>query len=184
MLDFNEKKTALVIIDVQNDYFPKGLNPLYKSNEALKNVKKLLEHFRNQNQTIIHIRHISTSENAAFFKPNSQGSEIHSSLKPRENEAVVVKHWADSFYKTDLHEILKEKEIDRLVVCGMMSHHCVDTTVRSGSTQYDIILVHDACATKDLVFEDEVIEAEIVQKTFMASLKGFATVLNTLAWIE
>jgi nicotinamidase-related amidase len=173
------KKSALILIDIQNDYFEGGLQPLNNVEEALENAKRLLDYFRKENLPIIHIRHININEASSFFFPNSKGSEIHELLSPRDNETVIIKHKPDSFLATELENYLVENKIENLIICGMMSHMCIDTTVRSASNRYNISLIHDACATKDLYFKGQVIESEIVHKSFMASLSFFSRVLST-----
>jgi nicotinamidase-related amidase len=172
---------ALVLVDIQNDYFPGGRNPLYNPEKAAENAKIALELFRNKNLPIIHIQHISLQEGATFFLPDTDGKEIHNSVRPMNNEIVLIKHKPDSFFQTGLHESLEKMGIKRIVVCGMMSHMCIDTTVRSAKNYvYDVLLLSDACTTKDLIWENEKIIAENVHKTFMASLQGtFAKIINT-----
>lgn len=172
-------KTALLLVDIQNDYFPNGLYPLVNAEEALSNAKVLLNFFRKMELLVIHVKHESQNKDSKFFIPNTTGCEIHQDLTPTESEKIVIKHRPNSFMNTNLHEILKMNMIDNLIICGMMSQHCIDTTVRAGSEFYNIFLIHDACATRDLIFQGEVIKAEIVQKTFMAALQGFSTVIST-----
>lgn len=175
-------KKALLIIDVQNDYFPGGKSELYNPMGALENIEKALKMFREKKLPVIHVQHINMREGAAFFLPDTEGVKIHSSLTPIENEYLVTKHAPNSFLNTKLAEILSKNEITELVVCGMMSHMCVDTTVRA-CMDYGIkvTLLGDACATKNLVFQGRTIPAEVVHETFMASLNGmFATVIKTM----
>jgi nicotinamidase-related amidase len=86
-----------------------------------------------------------------------------------------------SFLGTNLAMVLKEENITDVVVCGMMSHMCVDTTVRACQDfGFNVTLLDDACTTMDLIYNDDVIPAEIVHKTYMASLDEiFATVMKT-----
>jgi nicotinamidase-related amidase len=172
-------KTALILIDIQNDYFPGGANTLWKQPEAASRARETLELFRAENLPVLHVRHINVRPGATFFLPGTPGSEIHESVRPADGEAVVEKNFPDSFLKTDLQPRLESMNIERLVVCGSMSHMCIDTTVRSAAARgYKVIVPHDACATKDLLWDGETIPAETVQKTFMASLQGmFATVV-------
>lgn len=92
---------------------------------------------------------------------------------------MIVKYYQNSFYETELDSYLKEKGIKKLIVCGMMTHMCVDTTVRAAMDYgYEVDLVADACATMDLEISGEIIPAQTVQKTFLASLEGvFANVI-------
>lgn len=172
---------ALLIIDVQNDYFEGGCAELVEPLEALANVEKALALFRTAGLPVIHVQHISTRLGAGFFLPDTVGAAIHSHIAPRDGEPVVVKHAPNSFYQTGLAELLKEKAVDELVVCGMMSHMCVDTTVRAcKDLGLTVTLLHDACATKDLIWNGEMIPARTVHAAFMASLNGmFASVIAT-----
>lgn len=97
------------------------------------------------------------------------------------NEKVIVKHFPDSFFNTELQKHLKPMKIKRLVVCGMMSHMCIDTTVRAAKQLgYEVILLSDACTTKDLSWNNTTIPVETVHNVFMASLQGtFAKVIAT-----
>lgn len=172
--------TALILIEVQNDYFEGGLRPLPKSEETLKAIKKVLLHFRETNQMVIHLKHISVRSNAPIFRRQTEGAKIHHEIEPLGDEIVIVKHWPDSFYQTELENILNEHQVERLVFGGMMTHHCVDTTVRVAKGKgYEVVVLEDACTTKALVSGDEVLPEDIVQKTFMASFKDFGSVLTT-----
>ncbi len=170
-----------MIIDVQNDYFPGGKSELNNSLGALSNIEMVLYAFRQMQLPVINVQHINTREGATFFLPETEGAKIHSRITPLENEFVVTKHAPNSFLKTNLAEILSENGITDLVVCGMMSHMCVDTTVRACMDfGIKVTLLEDACATKNLVFKGKTIPAEVVQETFMASLSGmFASVIKT-----
>lgn len=89
------------------------------------------------------------------------------------DDKVIVKYYPNSFHETELESYLKEKGIKKLIVCGMMTHMCVDTTVRAAMDYgYEIELVAEGCATMDLEISGEIIPAQIVQKVFLASLEG------------
>jgi len=174
------KNTALLLIDIQKDYFPGGRNPLVGAEAAAENTRAALEFFRKKGLPLFFIKHIA-EPGSSFFSPGTEGVEICERLRPLAAERIIEKHAPDSFYRTELQAALKEKEIKTLVVCGMMTHMCVDTTVRSAaSLDYDVILLADCCATKDLLWKDEPIPAVLVQKTYLASLDGtFAKVMNS-----
>ncbi len=179
------KDMALVLIDIQNDYFEGGNNPLYKAESALMNAKKVIEIFRSKHLPVVHVQHVSQKENASFFIKGTKGVNIHSEITPQHNERVVIKHYANSFHETNLDEILKHYDMKKIVVCGMMTHHCLDTTVRAATDYgYEVIVIQEACATKDLEINGEVILAETVQKTFMAALQGFAHVISIEEFLE
>ena len=172
---------ALLIIDVQNEYFEGGKSELNNPLGALRNIEKVLMTFRQRNLPIIHVQHINTREGATTFLPNTNGVLIHKNLTPLDSEYLVIKHAPNSFFETNLLDILKKNNISDLVVCGMMSHMCIDTTTRACKDfGLKVTLLSDACATKNLSFNGEIIPAETVHKTFMASLNGmFANIIET-----
>lgn len=143
--------TALLLIDIQNDYFPGGAWELSHADEAAAQARLALGRFREQHRPVFHVRHINTRPGAAFFLPDTPGSEIHGAVKPLDGEPAIIKHAPDAFFQTDLHDALSRAGIRKLAVCGMMSHMCIDTSVRAARNHgYDITLLHDACATRDL----------------------------------
>ena len=165
---------ALVIIDLQNDYFPGGKNELVNSTEASLKAKELLTAFREKNLPVIHVQHLSVRPGSTFFVPGTPGAEIHDNVKPAEGEKIVVKSFPNSFRETDLQEYLKSLQIDHLVVAGMMSHMCVDATVRASKDfGYAVSVAADACATKDLSFDGRLVPAGEVHGAFMAAPSYF-----------
>ena len=104
-----------------------------------------------------------------------------SAVKPLDGEPAIIKHAPDAFFQTDLHDALSRAGIRKLVVSGMMSHMCIDTSVRAARNHgYDITLLHDACATRDLSWNGKTIPAATVHEAFMAALHGaFADVRTT-----
>ena len=140
---------ALLIIDIQNDYFPGGANPLKGTKEALANAIKLLTWFRKNNMFVIHVQH--TSKTSSFFIEGTTGADIHEELQPINGEVHLIKHYPSAFRETRLKQVLDDAGIKRLVICGMMTHMCIDTTVRAANDLgFSVELIQDACATKDL----------------------------------
>lgn len=171
-------KKALLLIDIQNDYFEEGLNPLIGSLEAGLKAQKLLQYFRSQSLPIIHVKHISTRQDATFFLPNTKGVEIHNCVAPLERESIIIKHVPNSFYQTKLYDELQALDITELIICGMMTHMCIDATVRAAKDLgYKCIVIQDACATKKLEFQGTNVEAEKVQTAFLAALTPFYSVI-------
>jgi len=172
-------RKALLLIDIQNDYFPGGRSELAEPEKALRTAETVLKRFREKALPVIHIQHINVREGASFFLPGTEGCLIHERLAPAEGEDVIVKHAPNSFFNTRLSTIIEEKRITELVVCGMMTHMCVDTTVRAAKDLgISVTLLEDGCATKDLTFNGTVLRAETVQKVFLAGLNGmFANVI-------
>jgi nicotinamidase-related amidase len=167
-------KTALIVIDVQNDYFPAGRWELHNMNAAADNVGTLLKHFRKEAAPVIHIRHEFTTDDAPFFAPGSEGAAIHQKAAPATGEPVLLKHYINSFRETPLQEILQREDIEHVVICGAMSHMCVDACTRaSNDLGYKVTVVHDACASRPLSFNGVEVPAEHAHAAFMAAL-GFA----------
>ena len=173
-------KTALLVIDIQNDYFPGGKYPLVKPLEAAKKAYELLQCCREHGGKHVHIQHISLEPDAAFFIKGDSGSDIHDSVAHFEGEPIVYKHEPNSFLYTNLLDLLKEWETERVIVTGMMTHMCVDATARAASDLgLQVIIAQDACATRDLQFGDTTIPAEYVHKAFLAALKSYGRVMKS-----
>ena len=165
--------TALLLIDIQNDYFPGGAMELVGSVDAGAQAAKLLAEFRRSKLPIVHVQHLSTRPGATFFLPGTPGAEIHACVSPQPGEPVIRKHFPNCFRETPLLDLLRERNITGLVVAGMMTHMCVDTTVRAAfDLGFDCQLAHDACATRALSFGGVTIAAGDVHHAFIASLNG------------
>jgi nicotinamidase-related amidase len=173
-------KTALLVIDIQNDYFPGGKYPLVNPLEAAQRAYMILQCFREQGGHHVHIQHISTEPDATFFISGDRGTDIHDSAAHFEGEPIVYKHEPNSFLNTNLLELLRGWEIERVVITGMMTHMCVDATARAASDfGFQVILAEDACATRDLKYGDTIIPAEYVHKAFLAALKSYGRVMKS-----
>jgi nicotinamidase-related amidase len=172
---------ALVLIDIQNDYFPGGKWPLVGIDSAADNAAKLLAAARAQGDLVVHVRHEFPSPDAPFFTPNSDGSKTNGKVSPHTGEAVVLKNHVNSFKETDLKAILDQHGVDEVVICGAMSHMCVDAGTRAASDLgYRCVVIHDACATNDQKFADRVVPAADVHAAFMAALGfGYAKLIST-----
>lgn len=176
--------TGLLLIDIQNDYFPGGKNELYQAEQAAMQAKKALLFFRKHKLPIFHIQHINKAQNAVFFVPDTNGVTIHKLVLPQNKEIIIQKNTPDSFFQTLLKLELDKKHVKNLVVCGMMTHMCVDTTVRAARNYaYKVTLIEDACATKNLEWNGIVVPAPIVQTVFMSALNNnFAEILPYNKW--
>ena len=173
-------KTALLVIDIQKDYFPGGKMELVNPLEAAKKAYMILQCFREHGGHHVHIQHISLKPDASFFIKGDSGSDIHDSAAHFEGEPIVYKHYPNSFRETKLYEMLKEWGIERVVITGMMTHMCVDATARAAADfGFKVIVAEDACATRDLIYGDTVIPAEHVHKAFLAALKSYGDVMKS-----
>lgn len=175
------ENTCLLIIDIQNDYFEGGKNPLVGSNQAALNAKKILDHFRSKKLPVVLVQHVSMRPGSTFFLPNTPGVDFHPLISPVESDKIIQKNYPNSFRATELLEYLQSVNAKKLVICGMMSHMCVNSTTRAAKDLgFENVVISDACATKDLEFNGEKVEAKQVHSSFMAALGYFdATVTET-----
>ena len=176
---------ALVLIDLQNDYFPGGRMELAGADAAVARAAGLLQAFRNQGLPVIHVQHISTRAGATFFLPGTPGAEIHEAVRPREGEQVIVKHFPNAFRETGLQAALRELGATQLVFAGMMTHMCMDTSVRAAADLgFQCLLAHDACATRDLSFGGRQVAAADVQAAYLAAHNGSFAAVRAAAEID
>jgi nicotinamidase-related amidase len=176
---------ALLIIDIQNDYFAGGAMELVGPGAAATNAARILASFREQGLPVIHVQHHALSPTATFFLPGTDGAKIHESVAPIEGETVITKHFPNAFRGTNLKDVLDALNLEQLVVVGMMTHMCIDTSVRAANDfGFKVTLVGDACATLDLEYEGRTVAAIDVQAAYLAALDGsFATVITTDALV-
>jgi nicotinamidase-related amidase len=179
-------KRALVLIDIQNDYFPGGKWPLAGIESAADNAAKVLAAARAAGDLVIHVRHEFPTTEAPFFTPGSDGAKIHSKVQNQGQESVVLKHHVNSFRETDLKSLLDRHGVTDVVICGAMSHMCVDAGVRAASDLgYSCVVVHDACATRDQEFGGKRVPAAEVHAAFMSALQfGYAKLVSTEEYLR
>ncbi|GGI87932.1 hypothetical protein GCM10007978_27090 [Shewanella hanedai] len=179
-------RTSLVLVDLQNDYFPGGRFPLDNTDEATKQAKTLLTHFREQGLPVIHIQHIFEDENAAFFTDNTPGIEIALSVAPQKSEPLVVKHQVDSFIDTSLEQTLVELGIEKLVIVGAMAQACVQTIARSATNKgYHCEVISDAIAAPTLGYGEHDFSGEQLVAANLLSLSfGGAEAITTAEWLN
>jgi nicotinamidase-related amidase len=165
---------ALIVVDIQNDYFKAGKWPLVGMEEAAVNAALVLEWARENKLLVVHVRHEFPTADAPFFSPGSEGAQIHSSVAAKDGEHVVVKHQINSFRDTDLKAHLDKHNIKEVIVIGAMSHMCVDAVTRAANDfGYKVTVVHDACASRDVEFNGVVVPGAQAHAAYMSAL-GFA----------
>ncbi|WP_118138710.1 cysteine hydrolase family protein [Oceanicella sp. SM1341] len=166
--------TALIVIDIQNDYFPGGDWPLSGVEPAAANAARLIGKARGAGDLVVHVRHEFPTDAAPFFRPGTAGAAIHESVAPAPGEHVVLKQQINSYRDTDLKAHLDAHGVDSVVICGNMSHMCVDAATRaSADFGYDVTVIHDACASRPLEFGGTTVPAEHAHAAFLSAL-GFA----------
>lgn len=174
-------KTALILVDIQNDYFDGGDWPVYQMEAVSCKAAQLLAKARADGTMVVHIRHENPAEGAPFFRPGTAGAEIHISVAPQQGEPVLTKGRANSFYQTGLLEMLREVEIEAVTICGAMSQMCIDATARTAADYgFQVTVAEDACGAKEMTFGGVEVSAVQVQAVFMAPLAmGYAKVVPT-----
>ncbi len=173
-------KPALLLVDIQNDYFPGGKMELVNIDHVSVNARQLLDQFRYQGLSTFHVQHTFLNNAAGFFAPDTEGAEIHGSIDPLPGEAIIHKHFPNSFRETDLLVQLNQKEITDLVICGAMSHMCIEATTRAAADYgFKCVVVQDACATRDVEFRGKIVSAMDVHNASMSALAfAYANVVN------
>lgn len=179
-------KRAIVVVDLQKDYFPHGKYELVGIEKAAANAARVIQAARQNGDRVIHIQHIFPSQDAPFFAPDSEGIAISPVVAPANGESVIVKNYPNSFLKTDLKDTLDADGIEEVVVIGAMSHMCIDATARAASDfGYKTTVVQDACATRDLEYNGVTVPAASVHAALMSALGfAYATVLDTDAYVR
>ncbi|MCV6624147.1 MAG: cysteine hydrolase [Cellvibrionaceae bacterium] len=179
-------KNALIVIDIQNDYFQGGKWPLKNMESSAKNAALVIDWARDRGDLVLHVQHVSTDQGSPFFLANSTGAEIHSSVQPGESETVIVKHQINSFLDTDLASMLKLHGVESLTILGSMSHMCIDAAVRAASDLgYPVTVIEDACSTHDIEFGGRVVKAEDVHAAFMFALSfAYADVITVSDFLK
>jgi nicotinamidase-related amidase len=167
-----QKDYALLIIDVQNFYFPGGRSELIEPEKAAEKALIAIQAAREKGNPVIYIQHKSAS-----------GMEINEMVKPLPAEKIFIKEEVNSFLGTGLKEFIDGLATDTLVICGMQTQMCVEAAVRAAHDfGYDVILLHDACATRNLKFGDREISAADVHASTLAAMKSYSAVLSVAEW--
>jgi nicotinamidase-related amidase len=162
---------ALLIIDIQNDYFPGGAYPLVEPERAAAAAKRTLAAFRDTGEPVVHLQHVWDEPDAEFMRPGTEGVEFHPDVAPAVGETVIAKEAPNAFLNTALEEQLRSLGAEQLVVCGMMTSMCVDATARAASDLgLSVTVLADACAAPDLEFGGVSVPAAQVNASFLAAL--------------
>ncbi|WP_322045552.1 cysteine hydrolase family protein [Paraburkholderia sp. J67] len=143
---------ALIVIDLQNDYFPGGAFELWNADATLATVERAIAQAQAKGIPVVHIQHVADASKgiSPFFNAGTEGVETHARIKAAAPDApVVVKHFADAFERTTLHETLQRLGADELILCGMMTQNCVTHTAlsRRADDYKKVTVLSDACTT-------------------------------------
>ena len=123
---------ALLVVDVQNDYFAGGAWPQFAAEETLEQIIAAIKAAREKGWVIIAVQHINSDRNAALFAKGSNGAVLHPAISPLLVDfPLVIKRYADAFWHTDLSVRLREAAVSDLYLCGMMTQNCITHTALS-----------------------------------------------------
>ncbi|WP_222612526.1 cysteine hydrolase family protein [Undibacterium flavidum] len=146
-------RKALIVIDVQNDYFPSGNFPLWNADKTLTHIELAIANAIKNKVEIIHVQHIANPDNGVspFFNEDSEGVQIHPRILAAAPDApIVIKRHADGFHHTNLDNILQAQDIQELFICGMMTQNCVThTAISKAAEKYQVSILADCCTTVD-----------------------------------
>ncbi|MEO1380005.1 MAG: cysteine hydrolase family protein [Pseudomonadota bacterium] len=172
---------ALILIDIQKDYFPGGKWELHGIEQSSDNASRILERARQDGDLVVHVHHEFQIESPPFFEPGSDGAAFHPKVEPKEGEIKVLKHNVNAFRETNLKALLDENNITDVTIVGDMSHMCIDAAARAAADfGYSVTVVEDACSSKDLDFNGETIPATEVHKAYISALAfAYGNVVKT-----
>lgn len=156
-------KTALIIIDIQEFYFPGGASALVNPESASQQAAVMLDYFRKNDDLVVHVKHISKKDSA-----------FHQNVSPMAGEKVIRKENINAYVDTDLLAYLKENEIENVVICGMMTHMCVEAASRASADYgFQVTVIEDACATRDIVYKNDTVSAPDVQASTLGTISRY-----------
>ncbi|WP_369903330.1 cysteine hydrolase family protein [Bacillus manliponensis] len=163
-------KKALIVIDVQEAMYT---FPVHNGEVLLENLQYAIEQCRTHNIPVIFVQH--NGEEGDPLEKGTTGWQIHSRIAPLQDETIVEKTTPDSFYKTSLGDVLREQEIEHLLICGMQTEYCVDTTVRRAFSEgFKITLIRDGHST----FDSDHLQADAIVAHHNRVLASFADTEN------
>ncbi|WP_141530786.1 cysteine hydrolase family protein [Bacillus cereus] len=172
---------ALIIIDVQKAFqFPYWgeRNNLF----AEENMKRLLEEWRKRNLPVFHIQHVNKESVQSMFYQHAETVNFKEEVKPLPDEIIIQKSVNSAFIGTNLEEQLREKKCNTVVIVGLTTNHCVETTTRmAGNLGFTTYLVSDATATFNRTGSDgtEYSAEDIHNMTLVNLHDEFATIVTT-----
>jgi nicotinamidase-related amidase len=165
-------KQALVVIDVQEGMYTVGI-PVHNGSDLLQNLQEVIQKCRTHDIPVIYVQHNGSKGHP--LEKGTPGWHIHSTITPMPNEVIVEKETPDSFYETNLREVLQKEGIEHLFICGLQTEYCVDTTVRRAFSEgYKVTLIQGAHST----FDSEQLRAEDIVQHHNKILGWFADIVD------
>ncbi|MBI1865453.1 MAG: cysteine hydrolase [Nitrospirae bacterium] len=175
---------ALLVIDVQNEYFS-GKLPVSHPPGSLDNILKAMDAATTNQIPVVVIRHAAKSGTSPVFRKGSPEWELHPDVEKRRRDALIDKNWPDSFTETTLEEWLKGNGVNTLTVCGYMTQMCCDTTARRAfHLGYTVEFLSDATGTLSLKNEVGTVTDEELHRAILVTQSRFSKVMKTDAWVS
>lgn len=176
------KKTALLVIDVQEGIIHDPYFPMWKTEDLIERINRLIDAHHHAHRPVILIRH--TEGEGSPLQEGLPTWQLDQRLHVLSDDVILNKTTPDSFYKTSLLTVLKEHHITDLVICGLQSDYCVDTTTRSAfSHGFGVTLIldaHSTCDSGELNAKDVIDHHNRVLGNWFATLKTTDAYLDSL----
>jgi nicotinamidase-related amidase len=177
-------KRALLVIDVQNEYFFGKLPVSYPAG-SFENILKAMEGAASSQTSVVVIRHAAKEAASPVFQKGTPEWELHPEVEKRHRDVLIEKQWPDSFTETCLEEWLKDNGVDTLTICGYMTHMCCDTTARRAyHLGYSVEFLSDATGTLAFTNESGSVTDEELHRAILVIQNRFCKVMTTDTWIN
>jgi nicotinamidase-related amidase len=178
-------KRALLVIDVQNEYFPEGALPVTHPSRHLENIERVMDAARGAGVPIVVIQHTFTQPEKPFFQRGTPGWQLRPEVESRPRDHWIEKHLPGSFTGTDLEHWLREHDIDTVTIAGYMSHMCCDTTARQAAhLGFGVEFLGDATGTLAVENSAGSVTAEELHRSILcAQQMMISEVLDTDQWL-
>jgi nicotinamidase-related amidase len=176
-------KRALLVIDVQNEYFS-GLLPITHPEGHLANVLRVMDCAAANGVPVVVVQHTSLQPEAPFFRRGTPNWELHAEVRRRPHDLLVEKNLPGTFTGTQLEPWLREQGVDRVVIAGYMTHMCCDTTARQAVHRgFAVEFLSDATGTLPLSNAAGEASAEELQRAFLCAQQMLLSeVVSTDEW--
>lgn len=181
----NIMKRALLVIDVQNEYFT-GKLPVTYPEDSFQNILKAIDSANENKILVILIQHSNLGKYAATFKIGTAEHNIHEKVLKKDFDRIIEKNLPGSFTETELESYLNENNIDTIVISGYMTQMCCDTTARQAMhLGFNVEFLSDATGTLNISNSAGKISAKELHKAILVTqAMRFSKVMTTEEWIE
>ncbi|WP_374442203.1 cysteine hydrolase family protein [Pseudomonas panipatensis] len=178
-------KRALIVIDVQNEYFDGNLRIEYPPvSDSLANILRAMDAAHAAGIPVVLLKHLAP-EGSPIFARGSHGAELHPQVAQRPYDLLLEKSKASALSGTGLGDWLRQRGIDTLSIVGYMTHNCDDATARQAAHEgWHVEFLDDASGSLPYANSAGNASAEEIHRVFSVVLhSSFATVLSTERWL-